>query len=206
MRVLLTAFEPFNNQTINPSLEILRALKSKGIAGVELVTAVLPCVDLVAERTLIGAYQEHDPEAVVCLGQGYRLAALVVEQVYSNLKHYRIPDNAGNEPQHQQVVPGGPGGYLSTLPIEPMIAACRAAGVPSWDGRDAGRYLCNQVSYALLHHLSTTGHTIPAGFVHVPMLPEQVVGLPPITPSMSAETASNGVEAMIIALAEGGRV
>lgn len=202
VRVLLTGFEPFHRFDINPAQEIVRAVEARGVPGVDLVTVILPCVDGEAERTLLDTHDGCNPDAVLCLGQGFKLACPIVEQVYSNLKHYRIRDNAGNEPQHQSVVDGGPDGYLSTLPAEELVRACRAAGVPCWDGRDAGSFLCNQVAYRLMHHLAGLGRRIPAGFVHVPHLPQQITDQLAVTPSMSVETASTGVAAMISALAD----
>lgn len=200
MRVLVTCFEPFGGSRVNPSQAALRLLEESPIARVELISATLPCVDREAERVLLDAVDGASPEAVVCLGESNRAAGLTFERVATNLRDYRIPDNAGTLIRDEPVVPGGPDALFSTLPVKRMVEAVRGAGVPAMVSRDAGAFLCNQVTYALLHRLRETGRgDVPAGFVHLPRLPEQCVERP-TSASMSTETVVVGLRAALSAL------
>lgn len=200
-RILLTGFEPFGGEKHNATMAILEHVTATGVAGVDLDSAVLPVRDGHADDHLCDLLDALRPHAVVCLGQSRR-AALALERVFLNLKDYRIPDNGGAQPRDLPVVPEGPPAYYATLPLHALLAAIRAAGTPATLSRDAGAFLCNQVGYALMHHLAERGHDIPAGFIHVPPLPEQIAAQEDPPPSMSAETAARGLGAALTLLAQ----
>ena len=200
MKLLLTGFEPFGGSSVNPSAQIVERLGCEGIEGIDLVTAVLPVDRYQGPTKLIQAVQEHHPDAVLCLGLAGRSPAIAIERVAVNLLDFRITDNSGNQFVDEPVVTGGPAAYFTTLPVRTMHQAGLAAGVPAELSLSAGAFLCNQVTYELLHYLITQELNIPAGFVHVPCLPEQVVGKAPLLPSMSLETMCRGVTAVIQAI------
>ncbi len=167
--ILLTGFEPFAGSASNPSwgaVERARGiLRSEGWA-VESVE--LPCVfgdALVALRAALDAY---DPELVVCVGQAGGRPGISLERVAINCDDARIPDNAGNQPVDQDVVPGGPAAYFSSLPIKAGLLALRSAGIPADVSQSAGTYVCNHVFYGLMHELRNRSGT-RGGFVHVPL-------------------------------------
>jgi len=174
LRFLLSGFEPFDNARVNPSELIVRrlALDGAGDARIELHTAVLPVEDARAEAALLAAFDRVRPHGVVCLGESSRVSAVTFERVFVNLKDYRIPDNAGRTVVDQPVAPDGPAAYFSTLPIRPLMAALEQAGVPTAASLSAGAFLCNQVAYRLMHRLARDRITLPAGFIHVPRLPD----------------------------------
>jgi pyroglutamyl-peptidase len=117
-----------------------------------------------------------------------------------NLLDYRMADNTGHQAIDEPIVPDGPAAYFVTLPVRAMLEAVRAAGIPAELSLSAGAFLCNQVTYELLHYLTTYQLDIPAGFVHVPALPEQVTNAYPPVPSMALETMTCGIRAAIGAL------
>lgn len=170
-RILLTGFEPFGGETVNPSADVVHALHGSTIAGHEVVVLELPCE---FERSLVvldDAIKAHAPTLVLALGQAATRNELCVERVAINLDDARIPDNAGAEPIDAPVVRGGPAAYFSTLPVKAMVAAMREAGVPASVSYSAGTYVCNHVFYWLQHRLAGSG--VRSGFLHLPLLPVQ---------------------------------
>ncbi|MBS2038294.1 pyroglutamyl-peptidase I [bacterium] len=164
--VLITGFEAFAGGASNPSAEIALALNGRRLLGHELVGAVLPCVfgqDLKALRDLL---RRHRPEVVICLGLAGGRSMLSLERVAINVVDARVPDNAGVAPVDIPVVPGGPVGYWSTLPIKAIYAAWRQAGLPGEVSQTAGTFVCNHLFYGLMRSLR--GRSTRAGFIHVP--------------------------------------
>jgi pyroglutamyl-peptidase len=182
MRILLTGFEPFGGQSLNPSWEVARALHGQTLEGAQLMAVQLPCVFAQALPVLQQALQKHQPDIVMALGQAEGRCDFSVERVAINVMDARIPDNAGAQPVDVPVVASGPAAYFSTLPIKAMVAGLRAAGFPASVSQTAGTFVCNQVFYALQHTLVGLG--VHSGFVHLPLLPEQAANWPgPSLPS-----------------------
>jgi pyroglutamyl-peptidase len=203
MKILLTGFEPFGESKINPSEQVVRALARENIPGIELHTAILPVERVRGPQTLLAAVTRVQPEAVVCLGEASRRMAISIERVAINLLDYRIPDNAGQKIVDEPIARDGPAAYFCTLPVRAMYNAVRIAGIPAELSLSAGAYLCNQVTYVLLHHLAQNRMNIPAGFIHLPALPDQVATRDVLIPSMSLETMARGVRAAIKILGSG---
>ncbi|MCB8968415.1 MAG: pyroglutamyl-peptidase I [Ardenticatenaceae bacterium] len=193
MKLLVTGFEPFGGSLINPSELVVQTLAQATLPGIELETAVLPVAQTTGPAALIQAVRTTQSEAVLCLGEAGGRAALSVERVFVNLMDYSIADNSGNRITDQPIAVDGPAAYFATLPVRAMVEAIAAAGIPAEFSLSAGAYLCNQVSYALLHFLQTEALPIPAGFMHLPYLPQQVANSRVAHPSMSLETMVQGV-------------
>lgn len=199
MRLLVTGFEPFGGRSINPSQQAALALADRDL-GVELHTAILPVDWQRAPGALLSAIDEAQPDAVICLGEAAGRARLSIERVAINLLDFRIADNAGQQIVDQPVIDGGPDAYFATLPVRAMFDAAHTAGVPTELSLSAGAFLCNQITYALLHHCAVERRSIRAGFIHLPLLPEQAIAERAALPSMALETVVRGLEAAIGAL------
>lgn len=198
MHLLLTGFEPFAGSPVNPSALIAKLLAENPPPGVTIIPAILPVERVRGPRALLDAFDAAWPDAVLCLGQAARRPCLSIERVAVNLLDYGIPDNAGHSAQDLPVIPDSPAAYFSTLPVRRLFSAVQAAGIPVELSLSAGAYLCNQIFYTLMHALSTKGLIIPAGFVHVPALPEQAAASPGAPmPSMSLDTMLAGVRIII---------
>jgi len=193
MKILLTGFEPFNKSPINPSKQVVEALAADGVPGIDFETAILPVDSELGPAVLLQVVDTVQPEAVLCLGQASRRAVISIERVAVNLLDFRIPDNAGNQVSDQPVVPGGPAAYFTTLPVREIFETLKEKGIPAELSLSAGAYLCNQVIYQLLHHLQSREMNIPAGFIHLPDLPEQSAQRSAPSPSMSLETMIQGI-------------
>lgn len=187
--VLLTGFEPFDQDPLNPSWEVARALDRwqpavMGRAGdaFEVRAAQLPCVFGDAVVRLQAAIAQWQPVLVICLGLAGGRSEITPERVAINVDDARIPDNAGRQPVDTAVQLHGPVAYFSTLPIKAMVRSLRAEGIPASVSNTAGTFVCNHVFYGLMHRLATARalRRTRGGFIHVPMLPEQGVSSLPL--------------------------
>ena len=190
-RVLLTGFEPFGGETINPSWEVARALQGKRIAGHLIVARQLPTEFAASLQQLTQAMRELKPRLVFGVGQAGGRRQLSIERVAININDARIADNAGARPVDEAVVADGPAAYFSTLPIKAMLAALRAEGLPAAISQTAGTYVCNHIAYAMLH-LASRLPGVRAGFMHIPYLPQQAALLGDV-PSMGQADMERGV-------------
>lgn len=196
-KILVTGFEPFGGENINPSWEAVKRLPEEmdgyTIEKLELPVEFGRCAQL-AEATVLAIA----PAAVVCVGQAGGRTSVTPERIGINLKDARIPDNGGAQPKEEPIDPNGPDAYFSTLPVTAMVEAMRKAGVPAQVSLSAGAYVCNDLMYEVLHKLHRRGIAIPAGFVHVPFIPQQV--LEKNQPSMPLEQITAALEAGIRAV------
>ena len=165
--VLLTGFGPFAGAAANPSLQAVRALHGRRIAGHRLVARELPVEFGESLKRLRAAIREVRPVAVVCVGLAAGRGAVSLERIAINVDDARIPDNAGRQPIDAAVVEGGPAAYFSTLPVKAIHAAIAEAGIPAEVSQTAGTYVCNHVFYGLMHALRHR-RRVRAGFLHVP--------------------------------------
>lgn len=177
--ILLTGFEPFGGDSVNPSWDVACALDGHLIDGVRIHALRLPCVFGLAIPALQAALRRHRPQAVLALGLAANRPELSLERVAINVDDARIADNAGGQPIDEAVVAGGPAAYFSSLPIKAIVAALQDAGLPAVVSQTAGTFVCNHLFYGLMHHLRRRPG-VRAGFMHVPLLPAQVAagGLP----------------------------
>lgn len=192
--ILLTGFEPFGGETINPSWQIASALHGHLVGEAQVVAVQLPTVFQEALGALDSALAAHRPQMVVALGQAGGRTEISVERVAINVDDARIPDNARQQPVDAPVVSGGPAAYFSTLPIKSVVAALHRAGVPASVSQTAGTFVCNHVFYGLQHRLVGSG--VRSGFVHVPYVPEQVRGRAGVA-SLPLSTLVEGVRILL---------
>ena len=192
--ILVTGFEPFGGESVNPSWEIARTLDGWTCEGHVVRSALLPCVFGDAMHRLDDAIAAHRPDLVICLGQAGGRAEISIERAALNVDDARIPDNLGRQPLDAAVVPDGPAAYFSTLPIKAIARDLREAGVAAAVSNTAGTFVCNHVFYALMHRLATTPALARArgGFLHVPFTPEQLAGKTGL-PSMPLHTQIDGI-------------
>ncbi|TYP49795.1 pyroglutamyl-peptidase I [Thermosediminibacter litoriperuensis] len=174
MKVLVTGFEPFGGEKVNPALEAVKLLP-KEIKGARVVVRELPTVFGKSLDVLFNEMEKEKPDVVICVGQAGGRYAVSVERVAINVDDARIPDNEGNQPVDQPIFPDGENAYFSTLPIKRIVEAIKKEGIPAEVSNTAGTYVCNHVMYGLLYYASRKRPDIKAGFIHVPYLFEQVV-------------------------------
>lgn len=195
--VLVTGFDPFGGEPLNPSWEVCARLP-RTIAGLRVETLRVPCefrrsIEMAAE-----AIERHRPKLVILLGQAGGRAHLSVERVAINLDDARQPDNAGATPVDEAIAAEGPPAYFATLPVKAVVRAMREAGAPAVVSNSAGTYVCNHLMYGVLHFLAASGAAGRAGFIHLPYAEEQVLDKPGVA-ALSVATMAKGVEAGIAA-------
>lgn len=191
-RILVTGFEPFGGQRLNPSLEVARALDGEVIEGASVVGLELPCVFDQALVQLRAALARHTPAVVLALGQAEGRCDVSFERVAINVNDARIADNAGAQPVDTPVMTGQANALFSTLPIKRLVAGLRAAGIPASVSSSAGTFVCNHVFYGLQQALD--GQGVRSGFVHLPLLPVQAASWNgPSMPSMALDLQVQGI-------------
>lgn len=193
--ILLTGFEPFGGDAINPAQKALRWYEGRFIEGYSIYAKELPTVFGSSIEQLYEAIDEIKPELVICLGLAAGRPDITMERIAINVDDASIPDNEGNQPAGQPIFPDGPAAYWSTLPIKAMVNAMKEQGIPASVSNTAGTFVCNHVFYGLMHKLEQCGGRVRGGFIHIPMLPEQAISRS--GPSMGMEMILKGVEAGI---------
>jgi pyroglutamyl-peptidase len=170
-RVLLTGFEPFGGEAVNPSWEAVRALDGWRTDGATVHARRIACVFGQALQELDAAIDDVQPHIVITVGQAGGRAEITPERVAINVDDARIPDNAGRQPIDVPVRPGAPAAYFSSLPIKAIVRDLRAAGLPAAVSNTAGTFVCNHLFFGLMHRIA--GLPIRGGFIHIPYLPQQ---------------------------------
>ena len=192
-KVLLTGFEPFGGANFNPSSAVVSEIGKLQIAGIEVVTAILPVEFKRSAQILIDLIAEHNPAIVISLGQAEGRDFIGPEQVAINLADARIADNAGVKIENQPINEDDADGYFSTLPIREIVSQISALGISAKVSYSAGAFICNEIFYAAQSHLK--GSQVISGFIHLPLAPEQASqfpGLPtmPISDQVTAITTA----------------
>lgn len=190
--ILVTGFEPFGGEQVNVSWQVAQLLDGQRIAGCAVRALCLPCVFGQSLQVLHGALQAFNPAVVLALGQAAGRGELSVERVAINVDDARIPDNAGAQPVDQPVIAGAPSAYFSRLPVKAIVVALREAGVPASVSQSAGTFVCNHVYFGLMHALRRR-RRVRAGFLHLPVLPEQAAAHPG-QPSLPLATLVQGLQ------------
>lgn len=190
--ILLTGFEPFNKEIINPSWEAVRQLDGWHEGEFVVHARQLPVVFGHALKVVHQAVEELQPSIVIAVGQAGGRVDMSVERVAINVDDAPIPDNQQRQLVDQPIVNGGPAAYFSTLPIKAIVHELREAGLPASVSQTAGTFVCNHVFYGLMHQAHEWGTTMRAGFIHIPYLPQQAA-LHPGTASMKLEDVVEGL-------------
>ncbi len=190
-KLLVTGFDPFGGQPVNPAREAVLRLPDT-VGGYEITKLEIPTVFGLAAETVLKAADELRPHAILCVGQAGGRSAVTPEVVAINLREASVPDNAGNIPVNTPVVENAPAAYFSTLPVRDMVQAVKERGIPCALSYTAGTFVCNDLLYTLLHHYRDTD--VKVGFVHIPYLPEQTGEG---GPSMELDTVVEALTAMI---------
>ena len=198
MKVLITGFDPFGGEKINPAWEAVNALPNE-VDGVEVIKVQIPTVFKKSAQKLFEAIESVKPDAVICVGQAGGRFDFNVERIAINVDDARIPDNEGKQPIDVKIFEDGENAYFATLPIKAMVEEAKKAGVPASVSNTAGTFVFNHIMYSLLYYINKNMLNIRGGFIHVPYISQQVIGKKN-TPYMELTTATKGLEASIRAI------
>lgn len=200
MKILVTGFDPFGGEKVNPALEAVKSLPSE-IHGAEIHWVEIQTVFYKAADVLETAIVRFQPDAVLCIGQAGGRASLTPERVAINQDDARIPDNQGNQPIDTPIRLDGQAAYFSTLPIKAMVQSIKEEGLPATVSNTAGTFVCNHLMYQALYLADKKFPDMRAGFMHIPYMTEQVINKPN-TSSMSLTDIVRGIEAAIGAIVD----
>lgn len=198
MKILVTGFDPFGGEKINPAIESVKRLPDKildaKIIKLEIPTVIGKSVDKIREKI-----KEVEPDVVLSIGQAGGRPDITVERVGINCDDCRIKDNEGNQPIDEKVVEDGPAAYFATIPIKAMVEQIKEGKIPASVSNTAGTFICNHVLYGVCHIKATEYPNMRTGFIHIPFLPEQVTDKKNM-PSMALDTIVKGLELAIEAI------
>lgn len=198
MKILVTGFDPFDKETINPAIEAVKRLPDV-IAGATIIKLEVPTVLHKSLRTIEAAIVKYDPHMILSIGQAGGRSDLSVERVGINVDDCRIQDNEGNQPVDEAVYEDGPDAYFVNLPIKAMVKEIQKAGIPASISNSAGTFVCNHVTYGVRYLVDKKFKGKKSGFIHIPYLPQQVIHKKN-QPSMDVETIVKGLVAAIEAM------
>lgn len=199
MKVLITGFDPFGGESVNPAFEAVKLLPDT-IAGAEIIKLEIPTVFSKSGPAVEAGIKEHQPDVVLNVGQAGGRSCVTVERVAINLAEARIPDNDGEQPMDEPLQADGAPAYFATIPVKAIVQNIRDHKLPCHLSYSAGTYVCNCVMYNVLHMTASKYPHIRAGFIHVPYAAEQVVDKPNGTPFMSLEQIAESLEYAIEAI------
>lgn len=201
MRILVTGFDPFDKDKVNPAYEAVKLLPDE-ISGSEIIKIEIPTVYSSSTMVTEKAIEQHKPDVVLCVGQAGGRSSITVEKVAINLAEARIPDNDGEQPMDQKLREDGETAYFATIPVKSIVKNIRDNGIPANISYTAGTFVCNSIMYNVLYLASKKYKNIKTGFIHVPFAMEQVADKPDGVPSMSVETIARAIEYAIEAIVE----
>lgn len=194
-KLLLTGFEPFGGESINPALEAVRSVKDQ-IGSLQIIKLQIPVVYREAGRTVREAMEREKPDAVLCIGQAGGRDAVTVERIAVNVMDAASADNAGQVMSDQAIEKDGPAAYFTTMPVREMIKAVQSKSIPCRISNTAGTYVCNSLIYEVLHYTQQNMPHVKACFIHVPYIPEQTQDKPAM-PSLPLEKIVEAIETAI---------
>lgn len=193
MKILVTGFDPFGGEKVNPAYEAVKLLPDT-IAGAEIIKLEIPTVFSKSGPAVEAGIVKYQPDVVINVGQAGGRSCVTIERVGINLAEAIIPDNAGETPMDEPLQEDGAPAYFATIPVKAIVQNIRDHGIPCHISYSAGTYVCNCVMYNVLHLAATKYPNIRAGFIHVPYASEQVVDKPNGMASMSLETIEKSLE------------
>ena len=191
MKIIVTGFDPFGGEKINPSIECVKALPE--IEGVELIRLELPTVFKESAKRLNEVINDVKPDAVLSVGQAGGRAGITMERIAINVDDARIPDNISQQPIDEEIQVEGEAAYFSTLPIKRIVKAIREAGISAEVSNSAGTFVCNHIMYQALFAATKADKPFKAGFMHIPFIPEQTTD----KPSLSLEESTKALQIAI---------
>lgn len=200
MKILVSGFDPFGGEKINPAIESVKLLPDE-IKGTKIIKLEIPTVARKSLKKLEEVIEIEKPDVVLSVGQAGGRTDISVERVGINMDDFRIKDNEGNQPIDEKIAKDGPDAYLVTIPIKAMVQKMIENKIPASVSNTAGTFVCNHVCYGMAHLASTKYPNMRTGFVHIPFLPEQVVDKRNM-PSMPLELIAKGLEYAIEAIVE----
>ncbi len=199
MKFLITGFDPFDKETVNPAFEAVKKLPNK-IKDSEIIKIEIPTSFKRSEQAILEAIEKYSPDVILSVGQAGGRNEITLEKVAINLLEARIKDNDGYQPSDLPIKEDGETAYFTNLNIKGIVSHLKENKIPTTISYTAGTFVCNTVMYNNLYLVDKKYPNIKTGFVHVPYLPEQAVLKNPMPSSMSLEMITKSLELIIEAI------
>lgn len=199
MKVLVTGFDPFDKDTINPAYEAVKKLPDK-IKNSEIIKLEIPTSFKRSEIIIKESIEKYSPNIILSVGQAGGRNEITIEKVAINLLEARIKDNDGYQPFDTPIKEDGETAYFTNLPIKGMVKHIKDNNIPASISYTAGTFVCNSVMYNILYLINKKYNNLKGGFMHVPFLPEQAMAKSPTPSSMSSEMIAKAIELAIEAI------
>ena len=193
--ILLTGYEAFGDFKVNPSIAACMHLNDKIYNGYRVVVEEIPMRFGEVKDEIEGHVGKYKPAAVLSTGVSSEGACIKLERVAINLTTAKGPSKKEQLPEGEPIRAGGPVGYFSTFPLGKFLDGLKRVGIPAVISNSAGTFGCNLIFYQLMDYLDRESINIPAGFIHVPRLPEQA--LDGKTPSMALDFTAHALDAVV---------
>lgn len=201
MKIMITGFDPFGGEPVNPAYEAVKLLPDE-IGGAQIIKLEVPTVFGKAGEVLEANIKAEQPDAVICVGQAGGRSGMTVEKVAINFQDARIPDNDNQQPVDKPIKEDGETAYFATIPVKAMVAKMRENGIPAFISYTAGTYVCNDLMYTLLYLIDKKYPQMRGGFIHVPYAMEQTIEKPIGTASMTLPVIAKALEYAVLAVIE----
>lgn len=198
MKILVTGFDPFGGEKVNPAFEVIKKLSSN-IAGAQVIKLEVPTVFKKSIELVERIIEKENPDIVLCIGQAGGRASISIERIAINIDDARIPDNENNQPVDLSIDSEGLPAHFATIPIKSIAKAIKRQNIPASISDSAGTFVCNHIMYGILNYIYKNNLDVKAGFIHIPFLPEQVLDKTSM-PSMSLDTMVKAIETAIITI------
>ena len=198
MKILITGFDPFGGEPVNPALEAVKLMKDE-IAGAKIIKLEIPTVFRKSVEKIHEMMKAEQPDVVLSIGQAGGRFGVTPERVAINVDDARIKDNEGNQPVDTPIFTDGEAAYFSNLPVKAMVEAIKNKGLPSTLSNSAGTFVCNHVMYGVLYYIHKEFPNVRGGFIHVPFITDQVVTKPNVA-SMALADITEALESAVEAI------
>ena len=198
MKILITGFDPFGGEPVNPALEAVKLMKDE-IAGAKIIKLEIPTVFRKSVEKIHEMMKAEQPDVVLSMGQAGGRFGVTPERVAINVDDARIKDNEGNQPVDTPIFTDGEAAYFSNLPVKAMVEAIKNKGLPSTLSNSAGTFVCNHVMYDVLYYIHKEFPNVRGGFIHVPFITDQVVTKPNVA-SMALADITEALESAVEAI------
>ncbi|MCE7699542.1 MAG: pyroglutamyl-peptidase I [Methanobacterium paludis] len=195
MKILVTGFDPFGGESINPAYEVVKRLRDN-ISGAEVVKLQIPTAFNESIKKTTNKIKEINPDFVLNIGQAGGRSGITVERVAININDARIPDNLNQQPVDTKIDETGENAYFASIPIKAIVQAIRDKKIPAAVSDSAGTYVCNHIMYGVQNYIHKNNLNIKAGFIHIPYLFQQVINKPN-TSAMDIDTMVKAIETAI---------
>ncbi len=200
MKILVTGFDPFHHEKINPALEVIKRLPDR-ISHVDIIKLEVPTIAYQSLKIIEEAIIQYDPDMILSIGQAGGRSDITVERIGINVNDFSIADNAGKQIIDELIFKDGPDAYFVNIPVKAIVKNIQDHHIPASISLSAGTFICNHVTYGVRHLIETKYKGKKSGFIHIPFLPEQVIDKRNMA-SMSLEMSMKAIEIAILTMIE----